>query len=96
MILNLLALLLIMSVEFAFFMPLFGFLTNALSRRAEYRADAHAAKEGYADALVSGLKKLSRENFSDVAPSPVLVALTYSHPTLAQRIEALKQRDTED
>lgn len=83
------ALILIMSVEFALFMPLFGLLTNGFSRRAEYRADAHAAKEGYADALVSGLKKLARENFSDVAPSPVLVALTYSHPTLAQRIEAL-------
>ena len=90
------ALILIMSVEFALFMPLFGFLANALSRRAEYRADAHAAKEGYADALVSGLKKLSRENFSDVAPSRTLVALTYSHPTLAQRIEALQKGDKED
>ena len=83
------ALYLIMSVEFALFLPLFSLLGNSLSRRAEYRADAHSAKEGYAEALISGLKKLSRENFSDVAPSPVLVALTYSHPTLAQRIEAL-------
>ena len=85
-----------MSVEFALFMPLFGFLANALSRRAECRADAHAAKEGYADALISGLKKLSRENFSDIAPSRTLVTLTYSHPTLAQRIEALQKGDKED
>ena len=90
------ALILIMSVEFALFMPLFSFLANALSRRAEYRADAHAAKEGYADALISGLKKLSRENFSDIAPSRTLVTLTYSHPTLAQRIEALQKGDKED
>ena len=85
------ALILIMSVEFALFMPLFGFLINGFSRRAEYRADAHAAQEGYGEALVSGLKKLTRENYSDIAPSPLLVALTYSHPTLAQRIEALKK-----
>ena len=83
------ALILIMSVEFALFAPLFGLLINGFSRRAEYRADAHAAQEGYAGALVSGLKKLARENFSDIAPSPTLVALTYSHPTLAQRIKAL-------
>ncbi|MBQ4425593.1 MAG: M48 family metallopeptidase [Lachnospiraceae bacterium] len=85
------ALILIMSVEFALFMPLFGLVTNAFSRRAEYRADAHAAKEGCGEALISGLKKLTRENFSDVAPSPLLVALTYSHPTTAQRIEALRK-----
>ena len=85
------ALVLILSVEFALFMPLFGFLINAFSRRAEYRADAHAAQEGYAEALISGLKKLARENYSDIAPSPLLVSLTYSHPTLAQRIEALRK-----
>ena len=85
------ALILIMTVEFALFTPLFGFLTNYFSRRAEYRADAHAAAEGCAAALISGLKKLTRENFSDVAPSPLLVALTYSHPTLAQRIRALEK-----
>ena len=88
------ALLLIMSVEFALFMPLFSLLTSWFSRRAEYRADAYAAKEGYTEALISGLKKLARENFSDIAPSPALVALTYSHPTLAQRIEALRKAGT--
>ena len=37
------------------------------------------------------LKKLARQNFGDLAPSPALVALTYSHPTLAQRIEAIRK-----
>lgn len=89
------AVILIMSVEFALIAPLFGLLVNALSRRAEYRADRQAVSEGYADALISALKKLSRENFSDLAPSPVVVKLEYSHPTLSQRIDAiekLKQR----
>ena len=87
------ALLLIMSVEFALIQPLFGLLANAFSRRAEYRADAHAASEGYGEALISGLKKLSRQNFANLSPSPLLVALTYSHPTLAQRIEAIRKTE---
>ena len=84
------ALVLIVSAEFALISPLFGLLSNWLSRRAEYRADAHAVKEGYSEELISSLKKLSRQNFSDLAPSPVFVALTYSHPTLVQRIEAIR------
>ena len=85
------ALLLIMTVEFALAAPLFGLLTSYFSRRAEYRADEQAVKEGYGDDLVSGLKKLSRENLSDLSPSPLLVKLEYSHPTLSQRITALEK-----
>ena len=84
------ALILIMSVEFALVSPLFGLLANALSRRAEYRADAHAVREGYGEALIRALKKLARQNFAELAPSPVLVALEDSHPTLSQRIEAIE------
>ena len=83
------AILLIMSVEFALISPLFGLVTAWFSRRAEYRADAQAVKEGYGDALIGALKKLARENFSDLSPSPVVVALQYSHPTLSQRIGAI-------
>ena len=84
------AVLLILSVEFALVSPLFGLVMSWFSRRAEYRADAQAVKEGYGAALVSALKKLAKENFSDLSPSPVLVALEYSHPTLSQRIEAIE------
>ena len=84
------ALLLIMSVEFALISPLFGLLASWFSRRAEYRADAQAVQEGYGDALIRALKKLSRENFADLSPSPILVALEYSHPTLSQRIAAIE------
>ena len=85
------AIILIVSAEFALISPLFGLLVNLHSRRAEYRADRQAVKEGYADALVSALKKLARENFSDLAPSPIIVKLEYSHPTLSQRIAAIKR-----
>ena len=70
--------------------PLTGMGMNAYSRYAEYRADQQAVKEGYGEALIGGLKKLARENFSDLAPSPALVVLEYSHPPLAQRIEAIE------
>ena len=87
------ALLLISSVEFALISPLFGLIINCFSRRAEYRADAQAVKEGYGGQLISALKKLARQNFSDLAPSPILVKLEYSHPTLSQRIEAIELSD---
>ena len=86
------ALILIMSVEFALIAPLFGLFTSWVSRRAEYRADAQAVKEGCGEALVSALKKLAKENFSNLAPSPLLVKLEYSHPTLSQRIDAIEKR----
>jgi STE24 endopeptidase len=85
------AMILIMSVEFAMIAPLFGLLINYLSRRAEYRADAQAVQEGYGDELISALKKLARENFADLAPSPLMVKLEYSHPTLSQRIDAITE-----
>ena len=85
------AIILIMSAEFALIAPLFGLLVNWFSRKAEYRADEQAVKEGYGEALVEGLKKLSRENLSDLSPNPLLVKLTYSHPTLSQRITAIEK-----
>lgn len=84
------ALILIMSVEFSLIAPLFSLLVNAFSRKAEYRADKQAVQEGYGDALVSALKKLSKENLSDLSPSPVLVKIAYSHPPLSQRIAAIE------
>ena len=86
------ALILLMNVEFALIAPLVGLLANAVSRRAEYRADAQAVKEGYGEALVSALKKMGRENFSDLAPDPLLVKLEYSHPPLDQRIAAIEKQ----
>ena len=79
-----------MGVEFALIAPLFSLIISAISRHAEYRADLQAVSEGYGDSLISALKKLARQNFADLAPSPILVKLEYSHPTLSQRIEAIK------
>lgn len=86
-----LALLLVIIVEFPLVSPVFSVIAGLLSRRAEYRADAHAVREGYGEALISGLKKLSRENLADLSPSKIEVALTYSHPPISRRIEAIER-----
>lgn len=71
--------------------PLTGMAMNAYSRFAEFRADRQAVSEGYGDAMVTALKKLARENFSHLAPSPIFVVLEYSHPPLSQRIAKVEQ-----
>ena len=87
------ALFLIMNVEFALISPLFGLIANAFSRKAEYLADRQAVQEGYGMDLISALKKLAKQNYADVAPSPLLVKLEYSHPTLSQRITAITAQE---
>ncbi len=66
-----------------------GLLTNWLSRKFEYQADAFAKEYHNAKDLISGLKKLSRKSLSNLTPHPWYVAAHYSHPTLLQRIKAL-------
>ena len=63
--------------------------SNAISRRAEYRADAYATEHGHGETLISGLKKLASHGLSNLTPHPLVVWFSYSHPTLAQRIRAI-------
>ena len=71
--------------------PLSGMVMNAYSRFAEFRADRQAVQEGYGDAMITALKKLAKENFAHLAPSPINVVLEYSHPPLSQRIARVDQ-----
>ncbi len=63
-----------------------GLITNALSRKMEFQADEFARSNGYGPELVSGLKKLSAENLSNLTPHPAYVFVNYSHPTLLSRV----------
>jgi len=67
-----------------------GLGMNVLSRKNEYEADAFAAEHHSAEALGSGLKKLSVSSLSNLTPHPAYVFFHYSHPTLLQRLKALK------
>jgi len=68
-----------------------GLAMNIFSRKNEYEADAFAAKYFDANELASALKKLSVKNLSNLRPHPAYVFFHYSHPTLLQRLQALKQ-----
>ncbi|MBQ3064823.1 MAG: M48 family metallopeptidase [Clostridia bacterium] len=80
----------LLNIGLGLIQPLTGMLIGAYSRFAEFRADRQAAEEGYGAALVTGLKKLAKENFADLSPSRVIVVLEYSHPPLSARIDALE------
>lgn len=68
-----------------------GPVANWLSRRHEYQADAFARKMmGGPGSLLNALRKLTRENLSNLTPHPVFSAFHYSHPTLAERESALR------
>jgi STE24 endopeptidase len=71
--------------------PLSSMAINAYSRFAEFRADRQAVQEGYGAAMVTALKKLAKENFAHLAPSPINVVLEYSHPPLSQRIAKVEE-----
>lgn len=68
-----------------------GIFMNVLSRKNEYEADRFAAENYMPEALASALKKLSVNNLSNLTPHKLYVFFHYSHPTLLQRLEHLKQ-----
>jgi STE24 endopeptidase len=67
-----------------------GLALNYMSRAHEYQADRFAAENYKAEHLITALKKLSNNSLSNLTPHPAYVFFHYSHPTLLQRIKALK------
>ncbi len=66
---------------------------HALSRKHEYEADAYAVSTcAQGPSLAEALKKLSRNNLSNLTPHPLYVFLNYSHPPVLQRILRIKER----
>lgn len=82
-----LCMLLVSEIEMELVQPFIGLIRGAYSRKAEFRADRQAVLEGYGPDLISGLIRLTRDNLSDLSPSPLLVRLTYDHPPLSARIK---------
>ena len=85
------AFILLFSVCLPFVTPFIGMLSNWSSRSREYAADRFAAENGYGEALVSGLKKVSKNSLACLNPHPLIVKMQYNHPTLSQRITALEE-----
>ncbi len=65
---------------------------NALSRRHEYEADAYAVGTyKKPESMILALKKLSADNLSNLTPHPLKVFLSYSHPPVLERIQAIRR-----
>ncbi|RYD36269.1 MAG: M48 family peptidase [Verrucomicrobiaceae bacterium] len=85
-------------LSIVFFMILFepvqtvmGIFASLWSRKHEYEADAFAADAMRGpQALMDGLKRLARDNLSNLTPHPFHVFLHYSHPPMLERLAALR------
>lgn len=67
-----------------------GLAMNFLSRKFEFEADNFAMNTFAAPPLVNSLKKLSKNNLSNLTLHPAYVFVHYSHPQLLERIRNLK------
>ena len=66
-------------------------IMQIFSRKNEYEADRFAAETtAESENMISALKKLSRDNLTNLTPHPVYVFLNYSHPPVLKRIEAIR------
>jgi STE24 endopeptidase len=82
--------LLFFSVLYTPISMIIGFLFSYISRRNEFAADAYSAKTAkIPNSLITGLKKMSKENLSNLTPHWLNVMLNYSHPPVLERIKAL-------
>ncbi|WP_034640790.1 M48 family metallopeptidase [Desulfovibrio inopinatus] len=70
---------------------LLSFLSNALSRKHEFEADALSAEATrHPQALIDALKRLSVDNLSNLTPHWFYVMLNASHPPVLERIQRLR------
>ena len=67
-----------------------GLCINFMSRKFEYQADNYAKETFHKNALITSLKKLSKNSLSNLTPHPAYVFAHYSHPTLLNRIKNLE------
>jgi len=72
------------------FSTIIGIFMNLLSRKNEYEADKFAKDYNLSEHLISALKKLSSNNLSNLTPHPAYAFFHFSHPTLIQRIRAMR------
>ena len=86
--------------HFGFGLILFGLLIspldllisvplNALSRKAEFAADTFAAEYTQPEAIMGSLRVLAQENLANLNPHPLYVKIHYSHPPIAERLQAV-------
>ena len=66
-------------------------LQNIISRKHEYEADKYSVTTyKNPEAMIEALKKLSVDNLSNLTPHKMKVFMEYSHPTVLDRIKAIR------
>ena len=66
-------------------------LTNIISRKYEYEADAYAVKStNKKEVFINTLDKLTEQNLSDKDPHPFVEWFFYSHPSTKRRVAYIK------
>ncbi len=78
----------LLSGTFTFYLkPLF----SAMSRKHEYEADRFAVKNtGEKKPMEDALLRLTKQNLSNLTPHPWYSAFYYSHPSITERIQAIR------
>jgi len=72
-------------------------LSSLWSRKFEYEADAFASGAiGGSKPMITALRKLNRENLSNLTPHPWYSGFHYDHPALLEREAALKAVEPSD
>lgn len=80
---------------FAFFIiyspisSMISVLMNIKSRKNEYEADEYAVKNFKKGPMEDALRKLSKDNLTNMTPHPVYEFLNYSHPSISKRLKAI-------
>jgi STE24 endopeptidase len=86
--------LLLVSIYFSCAGFFFSPIGAAISRRYEREADKMAHElTGTSEPMINALKRLAKDNLSNLHPHPWYVWFYYSHPPLIERIEYLKIMD---
>ena len=80
---------------FAFFIiyspinTILSILLNIKSRKNEYEADNFAVRSYKKKPLITALKRLSKDNLTNLTPHPLYEFINYSHPTLSKRLNSI-------
>ena len=80
---------------FAFFIiyspinTILSILLNIKSRKNEYEADDFAVRSYKKKPLITALKRLSKDNLTNLTPHPLYEFINYSHPSLSKRLNSI-------
>lgn len=84
--------LVLFTIAYGLIEEIFSVVLNVGSRNHEKEADRYAVDAvSRSEDLIDSLKKLSKNNLSNLEPHPFYAFLNYSHPPLLERFESIRK-----